>query len=265
MITSCSNQSNQGNVVTVQSNDVPGFNVQNFATLVKKTSDAASIEKAINEPNNNVNGLDLNKDGNTDFLSVAETAQGIQVVDNDINPAVTVATLNVKPGANQQANMSIQGNQQYCGPDYSYQSNFTLTDFLLLNYMLRPHVYYYPHYAYGYHPGYYHSYSVSTYRTRVYPTGYRSVSSGSSYRNTSSTGAYKSTPSTPQRSSLSSPTSSQRSFQVNKSNTGGFRSSGFGGSSHSSFGSSSHSSFGSSSRSSFGGSSSSFGGGGRRR
>lgn len=273
LFTSCSSGQNQGNNVTVQTNDVPGFNVQNFANLVKKTSDPASIEKAINSNNNDVNGLDLNKDGNIDFLGVQEVAGSIQVIDNDVNPAVTVATLKVTQSPGNQASMNIQGNQQYCGPDYSYQSNFTLTDFLLLNYMLRPHPYYYPHYAYGYHPAYYRPYTVVSYRTRVYPTGYhstyRSTSSGT-YRSTSN-GTYRSStnntvnraPSTPQRSSLSSPVRSQRSFQVNSSNTGGSRTSAFGRSSSSG---SSHSSFGSGgSRSSFGGGRSSFGGGGRRR
>lgn len=251
----------QGNNVSIQANDVPGFNIQNFADLVKKTSDPAAIEKAINDGANTVNNLDLNKDGNTDFLKVTETANTIQVVDNDVNPAVTICTLNVTPGANNQAAMNIQGSPQYCGNNYNYHSSFTLTDFLLLHYMLTPHRYYYPHYAYGYHPMYYHPYRVSPYRT-VTRTTYRTVSPGASYR---SSGSYRSpsssyrsnTSSTPSRSSLSSPVRSQRSFTPNRSNSGGFRSSGFGRSSSSS-------SFGGSSRSSFGGSRSSFGGGRRR-
>lgn len=259
LITSCGNPSPAPvtNQVTIQpAASSPGFNVQNFATIVKQTADAAAIEKAINAPNNPVNNLDLNSDKNVDFLAVTETAGQIQVIDNDVNPAVTVCTLNISQ-VNNQANVNIQGSPAYCGTDYSYHSSFGLTDFILLNYLLRPHPYYYPHYAYGYHPAYYHSYGYSPYRT-VTRTTVIHRSSPNTYRSTSS-GSYRSASSINTRSSISSPVRSQRSFSTS-SNSGGFRSSGFGSSSRSS-----SSSFSSGSRSSFGGSHSSFGGGGRRR
>ena len=251
------NSSSERNQVTVQPAPAavqsPGFNVQNFAELVKKTSDPSSIEKAINDPGNAVNNLDINADGKVDFLSVNETANTIQVMDNDVNPATQICTLNITQ-AGQQANVAINGSPTYCGNNYAYHSSFSMTDFLLLHYMLTPHRYYYPHYSYGYHPAYYRSYRPASYRTvtRSYSSpGYRSSTPTSTYRS-----------STPSRSSISSPSSSQRSFSTTPRNTGSFRSTGFG-SSSSRPSSSFRSSSSSSSRSSFGSSRSSFGGGRR--
>jgi hypothetical protein len=246
-LSSCSNSNNERNNVSIQSAEVPGFNLQNFAALAKTTSDASKIETAINASGNTVNNLDLNKDGNTDFLKVDETDKTITVTDNDVNPAVTVCTMTVTPNGNNQANVNIQGSPQYCGSDYNYHSSFTLTDYLLLSYMLRPHVYYHPYYSYGYHPAYYQPYRTSSYRT-VRTTTYTRPSSFSSSNSSFSS-----------RRSVSSPSSSQRSFSTT-TNDGSSRSSTFGSSSSrssrsSSFGSSrsSRSSFGSSRSSSFGG------------
>lgn len=257
-LVSCSSTPSQppvANQITIQpATSSPGFNVQNFSIVVKQTTDPSALEKAINAPNNTVNNLDLNGDGQVDFVAVNESAGQIIVIDNDVNPAVTVCTLTINQTGSQ-AIMNINGSPNYCGPDYSYHSSFGLSDFLFLHYVLHPHPYYYPHYAYGYHPAYYHSYRYAPYRTVTRTSIYRSsplYRSSGGYRSTSS---YRT--SAPARSSISAPVRSQRSFSTT-SNSGGFRSSGFGrSSSSSSFGSSSRSSsFGSSSRSSFGGSSS---------
>lgn len=246
------NSNNERNNVSIQTQQVPGFNVQNFSEVVKKTSNPDAIEKAINEPNNVVNNLDLNNDGKVDFLKVNEDANTIQVIDNDVDPNVTVATLNVTPQGNNQASMNIQGTPQYCGNDYSYHSSFTLTDMLLLHYMITPHVYYHPYYIPYYHPPYYHPYTRTTYRTVPVVR--------------SNTTNIRSTPNvqknvTPDRRSISNPNTSQRRFETNKSNDGSFRRSNFG---RSNFGGSSpKSSFGYG-RSSFGSGRSSFGGGRRR-
>jgi len=251
---SCGSNSNpnQGNNVSIQANSLPGFNVNNFANLVKRTSNPTQIESAINAQDNDINNLDLDKDGKVDFLKVVESPNKIQVVD-DVNntDSVTVATLNITPNqTNDRAEMQIQGNPSYCGQDYYYHSSFGLGDMLLLSYMLSPHRYYYPMYHYGYYPSYYHRYGTSSYRT-VTHTYSPSAGSGSFH------------PSANTRSSLSSPVHSQRSFSARDASSP-VRSGGFGNRSSSSNSSSTprSSSFGSGSssgRSTFGSGGSSFG------
>ncbi|MDB5006572.1 MAG: hypothetical protein JWP45_965 [Mucilaginibacter sp.] len=217
----CQQNPPQQNNVTIESNNAPaGFDVNKLAQLVKKSTDPQTLEKGINDPSNHINNLDLDKDGNIDYLKVEESGPNKLKVVDDVSDAdsVTVARINVDPNtANNTAELNIQGNPNYVGNDNYYHSSFSFTDFLLLSYLMRPHAYYMPMYHYGYYPSYYSRVrTVSTFR----PT----TSSAMSSRMSS-------------RSSLSSPARSQRSFGTRSSQS--VRSGGFGHSSGSGFGRSS--------------------------
>lgn len=215
----------QQNNVTIENNTTAGFDVNKLAPFVKTSTDPSTLEKAINDPNNHINDLDLNNDGNVDYLKVVEKANNkLDIVDDANNgQEITVASINIQPAAdNRTADMQIQGNPTYVSQPY-YHSSFTFTDFLLLSYFLRPHPYYIPMYHYGYYPSYYRPYRVTTYRT------YRTNNYNRSYNN-----SYD-------RRSLSNPGRSQRSFEE-RNPSSGVRSGGFGrgsssGSSRSGFGS----------------------------
>ena len=216
--TACQNPPQQNNV-TIENNTTSGFDVNKLAQLVKTSTDPQVLEKAINDPNNQINNLDLDKDGNIDYLKVEEPGQNqLKVVDDvSSSESVTVASVNVTPTNNNNADLSIQGNPNYVGNNNYYHSSFTLTDFLLLSYFLHPHSYYMPMYHYGYYPSYYSRvHTVTTFRTTTSPA----MSSRSS-----------------NRSSLGAPSGSQRSFGT-RNTSQPVRSGGFGsrssGSSHSS-------------------------------
>ena len=241
---SCSQNPPQQNNVTIENNVTSGFDVNKLAQLVKTSTNPQVLEKAINDPANHINNLDLDKDGNIDYLKVEEPTQDqLKVVDDvSASDSVTVAKINVTPNqANNTAELNIQGNPDYVGYNNYYHSSFSLTDFLLLSYFLRPHAYYMPMYHYGYYPHYY---------TRVRTVSYFRPSTSPAMSSRFSN-----------RSSLGSPVRSQRSFGTRNPSTG-VRSGGFGnrnsGSHSFGSGSSSHS-FG---RSGFG---RSRGGFGRRR
>lgn len=219
---SCSQNPPQQNNVTIQSSGPAGFDVNKLAQLVKTSTDPQTLEKAINDPNNHINNLDLDKDGNIDYLKVVEPGQNRLNVVDDVSDAdsVTVARINIEPnqGAGT-ADLNVQGNPNYAGYNNYYHSSFTFTDFLLLSYLMRPHPYYMPMYHYGYYPSYYSRVrTVSNFR----PTTSSSMSSRTYH------------------SSLASPGHSQRSFSSRSSGStvrsGGFghsgssyhRSSGFG-------------------------------------
>ena len=209
----CSQNPPQQNNVTIESSAPAGFDVNKLAQMVKTSTDPQTLEKAINDPNNHINNLDLDKDGNIDYLKVEEPEQNHLNVVDDVSDAdsVTVARIKINPNqANNTADLNIQGNPNYVGYDNYYHSSFSFTDFLLLSYLMRPHAYYMPMYHYGYYPSYYSRVrTVSSFR----PTTSSSMSSRSN------------------RSSLSSPNRSQRSFSTRSS--GSVRSGGFGHSSSS--------------------------------
>lgn len=218
----------QQNNVSISSNTTAGFDVNKLGDIVKTSTDPQVLEKAINDPNNHINNLDLDKDGKIDYVKVTEPGKNQLAVVDDISndQSVTVANIKVDPTNNNSADLNIQGNPDYVGDNYMYHSHFSFTDFLLLSYLMRPHSYYMPMYHYGYYPSYYSR------RTVVH-----------NYRPTTSSAV-----SSPRRSSFSG-SGSQRSFGT-RNTSNGVRSGGFGsGSSRrsSGFGSSS-----SSSRRSFG-------------
>lgn len=258
--------------IDVQTANVPGFNVGEFANLLKITKDPAAIEQAINQPNNKVNNLDLNGDGNIDYLKVVEGANNtLTVIDEtSATASVTLATLTVNA---QTQTMQIAGNQSYCGDNYNYSSHYTVGDYLFMSYLLHRHAYYVTPYHYGYYPGFYHpyhSYYGYGYSRPYYRQTYsRNVRTGSVVTRTTTrstvspsrpTTTTRAASPTPSRQSVSAPTSSQRSFQT-RNTAAPVRSGGFG-SSRPSYTPNRSSSSG---RSSFGSSRSSFGGGGRRR
>ena len=245
---------------------VPGFDIQAFNALLAKTSDPNAILAAINANGNGINNLDLDGDGNIDYLKVDQinnnTLQVVDEIGNNPNQRTILATLTINPQNN---SYSIQGNQQYCGDTYVYSSppGITLGQMMFLSWMMNTRTYYHP--VWGYHSGYYGGYHPyhSHYRT-AYNSGYiqqrRSVTTSTS---TSMNGRPQQqrqvTPAAPQRASVGSPQQSQRQFQVNTKNTGGAVSSGFGKSSGTTP-SASRSGFGSSRSSGFGGGSHSSGG-----
>ena len=67
--------------IQVQTNNIPGFNVQSFANLVRTTSNPQVLEQQINDPNSGINTLDLDNDGNVDYLKVVESANQLVVID----------------------------------------------------------------------------------------------------------------------------------------------------------------------------------------
>ncbi|HEY8930860.1 MAG TPA: hypothetical protein VIM55_16765 [Mucilaginibacter sp.] len=213
LLAACSNPPQQNNV-TIQNNVAAGFDVNKLAQFVKNSTDPQTLEKAINNPANQINNLDLDKDGNIDYLKVTEGENNqLKVVDDISNSnSVTVASINVDPVNNNTANLSIQGDPSYVGYNNYYHSSFSFTDFLIMSYFLRPHAYYVPMYHYGYYPSYYT-------RTRTYTTFRPTTSSSMSSR-------------TYNRSSLSNSSRSQRSFSTRNSSSR-VRSGGFGSSSSS--------------------------------
>ena len=211
LASACNQNPPQQNNVTIQSDNAPaGFDVNKLAQLVKTSTNPQVLEKGINDPNNHINNLDLDKDGNIDYLKVEESGPNKLKVVDDVSDAdsVTVARINIDPNTNNNtADLSVTGNPQYVGTNNYYHSSFSFTDFLLLSYLMRPHAYYMPMYHYGYYPSYYT-------RTRTYTTFRPTTSSAMSSRSVNS------------RSSLSSPGRSQRSFSTRSSQP--VRSGGFG-------------------------------------
>lgn len=242
---SVSPMSNNVNIQADQGN--AAFDVNKLSEIVQKSTDPKVLEEKINDPSTNINNLDLDKDGKVDFLTVTEPAQNqLQISDASVNPAVVVANLTITPNQQAQtASMQIQGDPAYCGSyNTYYRPSISFGEILFLSYLLAPHPYYHPYYGYGRYPSYY-SERRTVVRTVYQPTRSQYVSPSSGSRGSQGFGGSN-------RSSLSEPSRSQRSFGA-RDNSRPVGSGGFGNSSSRSMSPSRSSGFGGGGRRSFGG------------
>ena len=264
-------------ITPTTSNIGDNLDLQALGELVKESNSAEEIENKLNT-SGSINNLDLDQDGQVDFIKVNEvndnSGKGFVFLVDGPNGSSEVATISVSQNGDL-ANVNIQGNPQYYGSNSYHSSSHLVRDMMIMNYLYSGyHRPYYSPYRYGHYPRTYQSYrstyspSSTTRTTRTRTTSHPSTSSTktSSYGNSS----YKARPvssASNRTKQMASPTRSQKSFNVtspskSKPNTSGFGSSNRSSSSSykskpsssSSYGSSNkssnRSSFGSSSRSS---------------
>lgn len=211
-----------------------GLDLQAVGQLVKDAKDGEDLERMINTPD--INNIDLNSDGNVDYIKVQEYGSGDNrgfslYTEFEAGEEQEIATIDIAKGETEEYEIEIQGNQHIYGQNYYYRSRFGLGDALLLGYLFSAHRPYYSPWGYGSYPGSYRSYArvpTGSYRSRV---GSRASGSGFTSASSSSiankTASPKSTAiSSKIRAPLKNPTTSQRSFQARASSqaagSGGF-------------------------------------------
>jgi hypothetical protein len=200
-----------------------GLDLRAVGELVKKAREAEDFEKLLNSPGG-VNNLDLNEDGQVDFIHVTEygneQAKGFSLT---VQPAAgetqEVATIDIaKEG--QKAEVEVNGNQQIYGHNQSYRYSSPLTSFLLMSYLFSPHRMFFSPWSYGYYPGGYSPYRpvpMNTYRSRA-----STINRSSTAQKTSSSRISNKSVSPNQnksagrgiRAPLKNPNRSQKSFQA---------------------------------------------------
>ena len=221
-------QQQQTQAVQVQGTpDLVGFDIPQFNALLKTTKDPEALTQALNSQPNSINTLDLNGDGNADYLIVNQVGNNLQVVDQvSANPSdnVVVATLNVTNN-NGSGSYQIIGSPQYSGANYQYQSpqGLSFGQLLFLSWWISPYHYNHPYrssYRYGYYPSYYHPYHCPRPYNRAYITTHtttRTVTRPGTSTTVAKTPAKVQTPvQTPKPvQSVSAPTKSQAQFKDN--------------------------------------------------
>lgn len=214
-----------------------GLDLSILGHLAAKANDAEDFERTLNKPGG-INNLDLNEDGQVDYLKVTEIAakNGVagfsitdEVADSDVQEIATVY-VDHSSGGNQ-GQVQVQGNSQVYGPNHYFVDTLILTGALL--WLFTPHPYYVsPYRCWGCYPPYYSRYQpvpVATYRTTV-------TSTTSTPMRQTTTAAIPSSkaPVSPNagktasaiKAPLANPTASQQSFQQRNPSkavaTGGF-------------------------------------------
>ncbi|HYG53532.1 MAG TPA: hypothetical protein VD905_21740 [Flavobacteriales bacterium] len=99
------------------------LDLQGVLDLFKNSSDIESFEKAINSESNHVNNLDLNKDGETDYIKVVDHADSnahalvLQVPVTETE-SQDVAVIEIEKNGEESATIQIEGDDDVYGDNY---------------------------------------------------------------------------------------------------------------------------------------------------
>lgn len=90
------------------------FSLEGALALFKKSNSLEEFEKLINQEDNNVNNLDLNNDGKTDYVTVTDIKEGdthVLVLSTYLSEKEKqdIATIGIEKTGNEQATLQIEG------------------------------------------------------------------------------------------------------------------------------------------------------------
>ena len=234
-----------------------GLDLQAVGGLVQKAKDGADLERLLNDSKTGINNLDLDEDGNVDYIKVTEYGEGdirgfSLTVELSEEEEQEIATIEVEKTGTEKATVQTHGNPHIYGHNHYHRSSFGLTDALLLGWMFsgnRPH--YQSGWGHGNYPSNYNRYPPRSFdnyqrdiRNRNSSSTFKPATSSTLSSKTSSPNAGKTATSI--RAPLKNPTTAQKSFQTRNPSkqvkSGGFGRPGSSSSSKPSFASSSSSS-----------------------
>lgn len=174
---------------------LPGDNLDLYATLdlFQKSKTIEEFEASLNDEKNGINNLDLNLDGDVDFIKVVTQKDDDDfafVLQVDVLEKETqdVAVILVTKGKEEKVTIQMVGDEDLYGKDYAIEPKldapavttnpaYSGSDTIvvksepatvvivesepIVHYVYSPvYVPYYPPYYYGYYPPYYHPYPV---------------------------------------------------------------------------------------------------------
>ena len=144
--------------------------------LVKESSDLEDLERRLNDPDLGINNLDLNADGQVDYLRVVSHHEGdtlvviLQAV-LDADEYQDVATIQIDRDESGEVELQVQGDVAIYGRDYYVVPVVHVHTWPLVQWYYGPHFYvwvspfHWHHHPHGWRPWGVVSYSV--YRPRV--------------------------------------------------------------------------------------------------
>lgn len=164
-------------IVTANSEAADGLDLKAVSVLFQDSKDMQAFEKALNDPDVGINNLDLNEDGEADFIRVVEEANGdarfiilqVPLAEDEFQD---VATIEVEKTSDDEYNMQIHGNHIIYGYDYYVApTHVHIHTWPIITWMYGP--LYHPYrsvFRIGLYPRWYRPYrpvSLRVYRTRT--------------------------------------------------------------------------------------------------
>ncbi len=164
-------------IVAPTSEAAEGLDLTAVSELFKEAKTLEEFEKSLNDPDTGVNNLDLDADGNVDFIRVVDQAADdthiiilqVPLAENEFQD---VATIEVEKSDDEQYNMQVRGSEVIYGRDYYVApAHVHVRVWPIFSWMYRP-VYrpYRSAFYFGYYPRWWRPYrpvTVGVYRTRT--------------------------------------------------------------------------------------------------
>ena len=164
-------------IVAPTSEAADGLDLKAVSELFKDSENLAAFEKALNDPELGINNLDLDDDGEVDFIRVVEeVADDTHVIILQVplaeNEFQDVATIEVEKSGEDEYNMQIHGDEVIYGVNYYVAPvSVHVHTWPLITWIYRP-VYrpYRSVFRVGFYPRWWRPYrhvTIKTYRTRT--------------------------------------------------------------------------------------------------
>ena len=187
LLLGCSTKKDTRTVVNVQPTvdvvhtvDGENLDLQLVGQLAMQSANSAELEKKLNDPATAINNLDLDADGNVDWITVTDgpTSNPLHrvislAVHFSADDIQEVATIEIEKTSSTGGTVHLVGSHNVYGPSAVYQSSFGFASAPLFSYMYGysavPYVPYYSRHYYYSPPTYYRP------RTVVPVTSYRAT------------------------------------------------------------------------------------------
>ncbi len=241
--TSCTSNSSRTTTtpevnITTSVSPADGLDLKLVGQILQQgnVSDAASLEKELNKEGG-INNLDLNKDGNVDFINVSEnqglsTVKSFDLTTGNGDNLTHLATVEVEKGANDTYNISLSGSETIYGQGAHYNTT-SVGQMMFYSWLFSPRPrYYHSPYYYGHYPTYYRpiapvSYGAYTTRTTIQRTAAtKTITKSTTAPKSKVASSNKGKTSASTRTSINNHNKSARSMQARDKNkttkTGGF-------------------------------------------
>ena len=145
------------------------------ASIFGDAANLEDFERRLNNPKEQISNLDLNNDGNVDYLRVIESVEGrthliiIQaVLEKDVFQ--DVATIDVDRDENNNVQIQVVGDVYMYGQNYIYEPVYVSRPIIYNTFWIESYRPYYSPWYYGYYPvyfSYWNPYPVFRYRRNV--------------------------------------------------------------------------------------------------
>jgi len=163
--------------VTANSDDISdNLDLEAVASVFGASEDLEDFEKKLNDPNTQISNLDLNNDGEVDYLRVMETADG-NVHTISIQSVIAkdqyqeVATIIVEKDTKGATEVQVVGNVDMYGPNYYITPVYPVIPVFFTLFWVAAYRPWYSPWYWGYHPPYFRPwrpYPAYRYRSNVH-------------------------------------------------------------------------------------------------